>query len=212
MLVLDTELMLGWVAGLAKARQDVGPVEHPWGLRVETPRKRERARHVLLDPREELVRAAAEAAQRVPYTWIKAFVDPRPALAWAGEGWEIGGPEIMMTAPLRPAEVRVPAGYELSTDVVDGVVHVRVRTGAGEYAADGWTAVVGRVAVVDRVATDEAHRRRGLGSTVMRVLGNAALEQGAETAVLGATVEGQALYASLGWSAHANLTGLVYKG
>jgi hypothetical protein len=179
MLVLDTELMLGWVEGLAKVRRDVGPVEHPWGLRVETPRQRERARHVLLDAREELVRAAAQAAQQVPYTWIKAFVDPRAALAWAGEGWQIAGPEIMMTAPLRPAEVRVPAGYESSTEVVDGVVHVRVRTGAGEYAADGWTAVVGKVAVVDRVATDEAHRRRGLASVVMRVLGNAALEQGA---------------------------------
>ncbi|MFJ5927450.1 GNAT family N-acetyltransferase [Kitasatospora sp. NPDC092948] len=210
--MLDTELFLGWIRGLAKARQDTGPVEHPWGLRVETPRSREKARHVLLDPREDVVRAAAEAAQQVPYTWIKAFVDPQRALEWAGPGWQLGGPEMMMTAPLRPAEARVAGGYEVSTEVVNGVVHVRVRTGAGELAADGYTAVVGTVAAVDRVATHETHRRRGLGSLVMRTLGNAALEQGAELAVLGATAEGQALYESLGWTAHADLTGLVYKG
>jgi predicted GNAT family acetyltransferase len=87
-----------------------------------------------------------------------------------------------------------------------------VRTTGGELAADGWTAVAGKVAVVDRVATDEAHRRRGLGTVVMRALADAALGQGAELGMLGATVEGQALYERLGWTAHANLTGLVFKG
>jgi hypothetical protein len=39
----------------------------------------------------------------------------------------------------------------------------------------------------------------------------AAVERGAHTAVLGATDEGQALYASLGWTLLAPLAGFVHQ-
>lgn len=43
----------------------------------------------------------------------------------------------------------------------------------------------------------------------MRALADAAAEAGASAGVLGAGVEGRALYESLGWRTHAPLTGIV---
>jgi GNAT superfamily N-acetyltransferase len=65
--------------------------------------------------------------------------------------------------------------------------------------------------VVDQVETAPEHRRRGLGAPVMRTLQNAALEAGAQRAVLGATAEGRALYTALGWRTAAPLTGLLRR-
>ncbi|MEK8172579.1 GNAT family N-acetyltransferase [Streptomyces sp. M19] len=62
--------------------------------------------------------------------------------------------------------------------------------------------------MIDQVETSPAHRRRGLGSTVMGTLTNAAAKSGATTAVLGASTLGRALYTSLGWYTEAPLTGV----
>ncbi|MFJ4906032.1 GNAT family N-acetyltransferase [Streptomyces sp. NPDC093249] len=61
----------------------------------------------------------------------------------------------------------------------------------------------------DRIETDPAHRRRGLGSNVMLTLEAAAAQAGAGTGVLAATVDGLALYDSLGWRHRGPLTGIV---
>lgn len=92
-----------------------------------------------------------------------------------------------------------------------GTTRVLVLTEDGAFAARGQIAVPGpgRPAVVDQVETSPAHRRRGLGSLVMRTLANAAVEVGASAAVLGATIEGRALYESLGWRTDGPLTGLI---
>jgi hypothetical protein len=45
----------------------------------------------------------------------------------------------------------------------------------------------------------------------MRRLANIAVERGATTAVLGASVEGRALYEALGWRVRAPLAGFVYR-
>ena len=200
-----------WVTGLALARRGPAPVEVPWGLRVDTGRSRERVRHVLLRTDEAAVRAAAAGAADVPYTWIKAFVAPGQVAAWLGPAWQSGGPEFLMTADLRGSAPQVPGGYAVSAETGDGVTHVRVHTADGEVAAAGYAAVVGAVAVIDRVATDPAHQRRGLGTLVMRALAVSAVEAGARTAVLTATVEGRALYESLGWRMCAQLANFVHR-
>jgi predicted GNAT family acetyltransferase len=97
------------------------------------------------------------------------------------------------------------------TETQGGVTFLRVLADDGALAARGQIAVTGESAVVDQVETEPAHRRRGLGSVVMRRLANIAVERGATTAVLGASVEGKALYESLGWRVRAPLAGFVYR-
>ncbi|MEV7025084.1 GNAT family N-acetyltransferase [Kitasatospora sp. NPDC093558] len=206
----NTELTHAWVHGLAAARRCPAPVEVPWGLRVDVGRGKESVRHVLLRTDEESVRAAGAAADR-PFARIKGFVDPGPTLGRLGPAWESSADELMMTTVLRREPVRLPAGYTADVERGDGVAHARILTPAGEFAAGGHTGVCGALAVFDRIETDEAHRRRGLGSAVMRLLTDAALDAGAETAALGATEEGRALYASLGWELRGLLAGFVRR-
>jgi GNAT superfamily N-acetyltransferase len=120
--------------------------------------------------------------------------------SWIGPEWKFDAPGRLMWLPLRPSPTAVPDGYRLRTWSHGGLTRALVTTQAGAFAARAQT---GRppgsaAAVVYQVETAPAHRRRGLGALVMHTLQNAALEAGAERAVLGATVEGRALYTALG--------------
>ncbi|MFI6769138.1 GNAT family N-acetyltransferase [Streptomyces sp. NPDC050355] len=97
-----------------------------------------------------------------------------PVRTWAA-GWAVS----RSTPP--PAER--PWGCHLVHSVV------------GELAAQGQMATLGRAAVVDRVVTQEAHRRRGLGGSVMRTLADHAVAEGA----------------TLGWKTHAPPAACVHR-
>ncbi|WP_134766243.1 GNAT family N-acetyltransferase [Nocardioides sp. 1609] len=88
--------------------------------------------------------------------------------------------------------------------------------GGDGVAAVGWVALTGppgsTTAVADRVWTAETHRRRGLGRDVMRSLQGWAHTRGARRGVLAASVEGQALYAGLGWRVAARMTSFAGSG
>ncbi|MFC9324776.1 GNAT family N-acetyltransferase [Kitasatospora sp. NPDC057015] len=208
---MASELARAWVRGWVASRATAAPVEEPWGLRIEVGHPRQVTRHVLFDTRQATVRALAGRIS-APTTSIKAFVEPE-ALAplLSPEDWTPDSAGFLMSAALRPAAVRAPDSYRLTGESVDGVTRVRVLGPDGSLAARGQIAPTGPTAVVDQVETDPAHRRRGLGTLVMRTLATAAAEQGAGTGVLGATTEGRALYESLGWTVRAPLSGFVYR-
>ncbi|WP_311137702.1 GNAT family N-acetyltransferase [Streptomyces sp. I6] len=71
-------------------------------------------------------------------------------------------------------------------------------------------ATAGTTAVIDQIETAAEHRRKGLGSLVMRTLQHSAAERGATSGVLGGTPGGRALYESLGWRAIAPLVSVYY--
>lgn len=204
-----TGLGRAWVRGWAMSRGTPAPVGEPWGLRVDVGLPDQVVRHVLPDADEAAIRAVA-AAVTEPHTWIKAFVAAESMAAWLGPDWAYASDGFLMSASISIAPVRVPDGYTLTTEDRQGVRYVRVLAEDGAVAAHGQVAPVGAFAVVDRVATDPAHQRRGLGSQVIRSLANTAVEAGARTGVLGASHQGRALYEALGWVAHAPLNGFVY--
>ncbi|GAA2172738.1 hypothetical protein GCM10009784_04370 [Arthrobacter parietis] len=70
----------------------------------------------------------------------------------------------------------------------------------GEEAARGSVAKQDEHAVYDRIITSPQHRRRGLGSFVMRALTADILEDDVETGLLMASEEGRQLYQYLGWT------------
>lgn len=136
-----------------------------------------------------------ELEPRLPRGW---------AVAWTGTGH-------LMAVDLVATDPVAPEGYTATVETVGSVVHVRVLDAAGGQAAKGQLAMLGEAAVVDRVRTEDAHRRRGLGRYMMSVLADHALEQGASQGVLGATAAGRALYETLGWKKHATLAECVYR-
>jgi GNAT superfamily N-acetyltransferase len=91
--------------------------------------------------------------------------------------------------------IKVPDRYTLHTEIENDLIITRA-TVHGGVVSSGRMAVVGEDAVADRIETDPAHRRRGLGSAVMV---ETAATQGAKRGILIASIDGLRLYRSLGW-------------
>lgn len=190
----------------------------PWGCTIDMGMTHHVTRHVFTatndEVEEETVRKVADAVTGAGI-WLKVFAEPSTVTPWLGEGWWVDPePGCLMSAPLRPYETPAgtPDGYRLRTWSRGGVTRVMVAAPDGSWAARGQIAPTGATAVVDQIETSPDHRRRGLGTLVMRTLTHAALEQGAEVGVLGGTPEGRALYESLGWRVVAPLTSAKFTG
>ncbi|WP_407565534.1 GNAT family N-acetyltransferase [Streptomyces sp. 184] len=207
------DMVRTWVAGWAVSRRTPPPVEKPWGFYIETGNPAERGRHVLPAADESLVRSAA-ASVDVPRTWMKMPAEPAQIAPWLPAGWVVAREQtghlmaVDLAATTAPG---APEGYRVSVETVGAVVHVRVRDAAGEQAAQGQMALLGEATVVDRVQTEEAHQRRGLGTFVMGTLTAHAVDRGATHGILGATDAGRALYEALGWKKHATIAESIYR-
>jgi GNAT superfamily N-acetyltransferase len=202
-----------WSQGWAVSRGTAAPVATAWGLRIEVGAPNQLRRHVVLDPEPAGVRELAAGIQE-PLTWIKSHVEPEVLAPWLPAGWSQDDPGWLMAADVVPPSgepVVPPPGYTVTSQARDGVTYVRVLAANGELAARGQYGHAGEFGTVDQIATELEHRRRGLGSVVMDSLAGAAYELGAGTTVLGATVEGRALYEALGWKVHAPLAGFIFR-
>ncbi|MEU8350145.1 GNAT family N-acetyltransferase [Streptomyces sp. NPDC048845] len=206
-----------WVEGWVVSRGAAPPVPEPGGgFRVDVGLEHHVTRYVLPRPEEALVRGISRK-RAAPGVWIKTFAPPETLAPWLPPGWSFDDPGFLMSAALRRTPAGdAPEGYRLRVWTRGGVTRALVHAPDGSFAARGQIAAPAPTSsrpaafVVDQVETSARHRRLGLGALVMRTLANTAVEAGATTGVLGATVDGRALYESLGWRVHAPLTGLVF--
>ncbi|HEX4816924.1 MAG TPA: GNAT family N-acetyltransferase [Nonomuraea sp.] len=198
-----------WVDGWVISRNAPRPVRVPWGLRVDVGLPGHVARHIVPAPTPDVLRLLTRTLT-APGTWLKLCAPAEAVAPLLPPTWTIKDREFMMTAPLtRVPAPPAPPGYTLTVTTRAGVTAARLFTAAGEVAARGQFAVAGRSAVVDQVETAAGHRRRGLGTAVMKTIAAAAAARGARTGVLVATAEGQALYETLGWTLHTPMTAAV---
>jgi len=109
---------------------------------------------------------------------------------------------VMTCAGSFKSDLRLPDGYAMQLSTAGPVASVKILADDGTLAANGHAAAYDGVFIYDRIATDAAHRRLGLGRAVMSALQTARRET-SSTQILVATAEGRALYASLGWVLHA---------
>lgn len=87
---------------------------------------------------------------------------------------------------------------ELATSEANGVHHAVVHSGE-QVAASGRVYVVNGTAVFDKIVTEPAFQRRGLGSFIMKALAAQAFEHDVQNGLLLASLDGQKLYSHLGW-------------
>ncbi|MEV4557743.1 GNAT family N-acetyltransferase [Kitasatospora sp. NPDC049285] len=215
------ELVRAWIGGWTVSRGAAEPIAEPWGWTIDVGQVQQVWRHVLPEPTEEVVRKVADGTT-ASWTWLKLFAEDETVLPWIGPNWQLDQPGFLMTRDLRPEDPVTPAGYRVTTWERGGVVRALIRTADGHFAARGQlglgaaTPLAGRVdapvvAVADQIETAPEHRRRGLGSLLMRTLQNEAYAAGARTALLVGTPEGRALYSTLGWELRAPMASLFYR-
>ncbi|MFJ7780776.1 GNAT family N-acetyltransferase [Streptomyces yangpuensis] len=212
---IESELIRRWLGGwtLARSLPEAEPVGTAGdGLRSECHQPGREVEVFALradaEP-ESLARLAAAVAAARQSTWLTV-----PTLHTGTVEATLGAAglellrrsEWLMTTDLTAHPQHAPAApYEREVRTDGPVTVVSLRGPAGEVAARGTMAVVGGDAIADRIETDAAHRRRGLGRAVMSALAEAAVSGGARTGLLIASEEGRLLYSSLGWRHEADV-------
>ena len=217
---IESELIRRWLDGWTVARSlpEAEPVEPARdGLRskCDQPGREVELFALRADERpESLARLAAAVAAAQQITWLTVpTLHPGTVEAIVGAaGLELlHRSEWFMTTDLTEHPQHAPAApYERVVRTEGPVTVVSLHDASGEVAARGSIAVVGGDAIADRIETDAAHRRRGLGRAIMSALAEAAVSQGARTGLLIASEEGQRLYSSLGWHHEADV--LIARG
>jgi GNAT superfamily N-acetyltransferase len=198
------ELVVRWQRGWSAARAlpaatDVGP-----GLRVRCLQPGRAVEYVALDSDPAALRVlAGRVAAEDEVTWLTVpTTDPSTTAAALHDAGLVllKRSEQLMTIDLGEHPRHPPAaGYRLETTADATVLTATVLDASGEVGARGTMGLTGAAAVADRIETLPAHRRRGLGSTLMGALAAAALDTGARHGILIASEDGQHLYAKLGW-------------
>ncbi|MFI9064254.1 GNAT family N-acetyltransferase [Streptomyces sp. NPDC053429] len=217
---IEPELIRRWLNGwtVARALPEAEPVESAGdGLRSECDQPGREVEVFALRADEEpesLARLAAAVAAARQATWLTVPTlrpDTVEAVVGAAGLELLHRSEWFMTTDLAEHPQHAPAApYERKVHMEGPVTVVSLHDSRGDVAARGTIAVVGTDAIADRIETDAAHRRRGLGRAMMSALAEAALAQGARTGLLIASEEGQRLYSSLGWRHQADV--LIARG
>jgi GNAT superfamily N-acetyltransferase len=193
----DPSLIYAWLRARSVARRMPLPAPEGGGLRLETGSEAETRRYVFAAPEPRFFELAETIV--APRVFLKLCATGEAMRALLPDRWEVLPLEYLMTldTALRDDAAR-DARYTMQVDVDDGVVCARAIASDGAIAATGFAAEHEGIFVYDRISTEGAHRRRGLGTRVMAALATARRDP-RSVHVLVATEEGRALYESLGW-------------
>ncbi len=178
------------------------PVPDHGGWRVDTGQPAEIRRHVFAAACPGLIELGATVTEPLvllklaaPHAELAALLPPR---------WRLEPLAHVMTFIGNfgdGSKLALPEGYRLSVERDGDRALARIAAPGGTIAASGHAAERDGAFIYDRIATEAAHRRRGLGRALMLALQRTRRSPGARQ-VLTATADGRALYASLGWTVH----------
>ncbi|AXA92258.1 GNAT family N-acetyltransferase [Massilia sp. YMA4] len=196
-MTVDTQLIGSWLRARSICHGLPAPLPDHGGWRLDTARPGELRRYVFgaaCDGLREL-----GSSIDIPLVFLKLCGSGEELLALLPPRWRLDEPRYVMVPGDWPAAPTLAPEYTLRLTRTGAVTTARIVTADGAVAATGHAAEWAGVFVYDRIETAPAHRRRGLGACVMHALRQVRLDGGA-TEILVATVAGQALYRSLGWT------------
>ncbi|QJE01966.1 GNAT family N-acetyltransferase [Massilia forsythiae] len=207
---VDPALLADWLRARSIARGLPQPAPLAGGgMRLDTGSDAELRRYVFPGPQPG-IRALARSIGE-PGVFIKVCGAGAELLALLPHGWRLQPQGWLMAHDgawnMTPA---LPAGYRLDS-AGDGVnTSARISAPDGALAPSGYAAEHGSVFILDRIATEAAYRRRGLGTALVAALGGRRRDGDARR-VLVATGDGRALYESMGWRVLSPFTTAVIE-
>jgi GNAT superfamily N-acetyltransferase len=193
---VDPTVVKAWLSARSIARGLPLPVPDHGAFRVDTRSEAEVARWVFARAGPGLETLARSV--REPRHLLKLCGTEEELLAVLPAGWTLHPPAYFMRATGAPAPRRLPDGYRVEARRVGMVSEARIVSETGALAASGYAAETQDVFIYDRIVTDPAHRRKGLGHVLMQTL-HAARQRSGNPELLVATEDGRALYSTLGW-------------
>ncbi|MDR7332268.1 GNAT family N-acetyltransferase [Roseateles asaccharophilus] len=205
-------LVLAWLHGWSISRQVPAPIAHADGYRVEVQQPRHARRYVFDGPSPTLAQLGRSITE--PWVFLKACATADALRALLPAHWQMEADGFLMSCgdqPL-PTSRPLPPGYVLALTGEGDLVSAQVLAPDGASASAGHVALGERWATYDRIITEPAHQRLGLGRAVMAALQARAHARGRHAGVLVATPEGRRLYESLGWQLRAPWATAVIAG
>ncbi len=211
------ELIGTWVTGWAGARgyenRHEGRVHA--ALRHDTSGDWE---YVIYEPSNEELVAVAETLHKHPKRRLTAFANETSSLVEAAKAAGlnvVNSQEVLMVTEMGGHDVEEPRpadgfAFQIERDNTHAYVSVHPVDEPDVVAASGHVSAVDGYAIFDRIITAPDYRRRGLGSLIMRSLVSLALEHDVEEGLLIASMDGQQLYQSLGWTNLGNV--VLFEG
>ncbi|MGK5050173.1 GNAT family N-acetyltransferase [Janthinobacterium sp. RB2P8] len=194
--LLEPGLLAAWLAARSIVRGLALPVPDHGGWRVDTGLPKEIRRYVSSEPVPGI--SALAASIHRPHIFIKMCCSGEQLLKLLPPRWQLRPAGFFMTHEGSLHAPALPAGYRLDVATSQAITTARIFTGDGAVAASGHAVEHAGVFVFDRIVTEAAHRRRGLGRVLIAALG-ARQRSASARRVLVATEDGLKLYASLGW-------------
>ncbi|HVI46838.1 MAG TPA: GNAT family N-acetyltransferase [Chitinophaga sp.] len=201
-----------WLTGWSMSRGLPLPVRYDTGFSVDVGWPEQQRRYVFPALTGDIIRLADAIHDH--WVFLKVCAPPDALKDILPSRWEIQPQGYMMTMadPMPAGAIRLPHGYYIETDMQQTHNLVKILTGEGNLAASGRIIFVDDLAIYDRISTEAAHRRKGLGTIVMKTLESVATANGYTKSILVATEEGQMLYTSLGWKLYSLYTSAVIPG
>lgn len=208
----DELIVEAWLKGWSLTRGLPLPVKDSGGLRVDVGWPQQQVRYVFSALTEGYLRLATTISD--PWVFLKVCAAPEAVQPFLPDRWVIQPPAFMMTftGTMIADYAALPGGYVLEADKNIPVSVVKIYAPDGKEAAIGRVGFVDQYAIYDRVETHPDHRRRGLGSLIMKNLEAIGMERGIKKGVLVATPKGRLLYEKLGWTVLTPYTTAVIPG
>ncbi len=209
---VDPHLVEIWVRGWAIAREVAPPVKDSGVLRVEVGWPDQQRRYVFPAVTNSFRHLAATIVE--PWVFLKVCAPQQAVSPLLPSRWQIQDPGFMMicSSPMAAPPDNLPGNYTLDVIPDLPVPVARILTADGTIAAMGRIALVDNYVIYDRIETHPDHRRRGLGSRLMKALESLGAAHGNRKGILVATTAGRALYETLGWQLYSQYTSVVIPG
>ncbi|MBC7594049.1 MAG: hypothetical protein H7288_08945 [Kineosporiaceae bacterium] len=212
-------LAMRWLEGWSAA------TGHPWTdehgvIRIEALMASRRFEYLLVEPNDEEFDSITALIDGDSRDVVTVFTNKPDHYLVPHAGLVVDrDDEALMTCPLARTDSPVPDGFETQGFEAQGFetqwddqgdrVSLHVIQGV-QLAAAGNLAIVDHDVIFDRVETMPRFRRRGLGRFVMQSLSSWAIQHEADTGILAASGDGQALYETLGWQHKCAM--LMFRG
>ncbi|MDB5202764.1 MAG: family N-acetyltransferase [Ferruginibacter sp.] len=208
---ISVKLMEQWLKAWSLSRKLPAPARFKSGFRVDVGYDNQRARYVFPELNDDFLQLAETIKE--PWIYLKVCAPREAVINVISNEWEVEPQRYMMTSgdPMKSRDTVLNQAYKLEYETTDASFIVRIHTGNGDLAAIGHLVIIENLAVYDRISTEPAHRRKGLGSFVMKELERIAVSNGIFNNFLAATEEGKRLYESLGWKVHCLYTSAVIR-
>lgn len=198
-----------WLKGWALSRELSLPVKYKSGYMLNVGYENQKRRYVFAELNDDYIQLSK--AINEPWVYLKVCTASNKLKDILSKKWTIESQAYMMycSKQMSVLNTTLVDDYRFEFDNYNSTFVVRIVTKNGKLASVGRVVLVDDLAIYDSISTEPNHRRKGLGTILMKELEKIALANHITNNFLVATEEGKSLYLSLGWEIYSLYTSAV---